>query len=110
MGGMCNRSSLFDFVLLCCSLGSTALDVAVAVAVAVPSPSPSPGSPSRKRLGERKTEKAENPETNQKVRNPSKKGGTMCFGSRSSVTSGGAGEPFRPRRAPQPPPPPLKCL
>ena len=30
----------------------------------------------------------------------------MCFGSRGSITSGGAGEPFSPRRAPQPPPPP----
>ena len=30
--------------------------------------------------------------------------GTMCFGSRGSITSGGAGEPFSPGRAPQPPP------
>ena len=37
---------------------------------------------------------------------PPPKGSTMCFGSRGSITSGGAGEPFSPGRAPQPPPPP----
>ena len=31
-------------------------------------------------------------------------GGTMCFGSCGSITSGGAGQPFSPVRAPQPPP------
>ena len=29
----------------------------------------------------------------------------MCFGSRGSITSGGAGELFSPGRAPPPPPP-----
>ena len=42
------------------------------------------------------------------ITNTSNKGGTMCFGSRGSITSGGTGEPFSPGRAPQPPP--LKCL
>ena len=38
------------------------------------------------------------------ITNTSNTGGTMCFGSRGSITSGGAGEPFSPGRAPQPPP------
>ena len=63
--------------------------------------SSSSSSSSRKGRKHRKKSEKYNP--------PPQKGGTMCFGSRGSITSGGAGEPFSPGGAPQPPPPP-KCL
>ena len=60
--------------------------------------SSSSSSSSSSRKGRKHRKKSE------KYKTPPQKGGTMCFGSRGSITSGGAGEPFSPGRAPQPPP------